>query len=82
MCCQGHGDFKMGIPGFPESKVAGVWSGVFFIEQEGEYTFFSKSDDGSHVWVDGEMVVDNDGLHGTLRGSGLFRPHPLGSVRC
>ena len=30
----------------------------------GEYTFYLKSDDGSKIKVNGQTVVDNDGLHG------------------
>jgi hypothetical protein len=28
------------------------------------YTFALTSDDGSRLFIDGEVVVDNDGLHG------------------
>ncbi len=30
----------------------------------GEYEFFTNSDDGSRLYIDGSLVVDNDGLHG------------------
>ncbi len=30
----------------------------------GTYTFYTNSDDGSRLYVDGVLVVDNDGLHG------------------
>lgn len=33
------------------------------IEKPGKYTFYTKSDDGSVLWVNGEKVVDNDGSH-------------------
>jgi len=33
------------------------------IQTSGSYTFFLKSDDGSMLMIDGEKVVDNDGLH-------------------
>ncbi len=36
----------------------------------GRYTFFSHSDDGSRVYIDGALVVDNDGLHGALEKAG------------
>jgi hypothetical protein len=28
------------------------------------YRFALNSDDGARLWIDGELVVDNDGLHG------------------
>jgi cytochrome c553 len=36
----------------------------------GSYTFYTSSDDGSALLVDGQKVVDNDGLHGTQEASG------------
>ena len=30
------------------------------------YEFALTSDDGSKLWIDGELVVDNDGLHGSV----------------
>ena len=30
----------------------------------GDYTFYLNSDDGSKLYIDGELVVDYDGLHG------------------
>ena len=34
------------------------------ILQGGDYTFYTASDDGSQLFVDGALVVNNDGLHG------------------
>ncbi|MCC5930065.1 MAG: alkaline phosphatase family protein [Cyclobacteriaceae bacterium] len=34
------------------------------IEKAGKYTFYTKSDDGSVLWINGVKVVDNDGSHG------------------
>lgn len=39
------------------------WEGYLHIERKGVYQFATKSDDGSVVYVDGQMVVDNDDLH-------------------
>ncbi|MCB0639519.1 MAG: metallophosphoesterase [Lewinella sp.] len=30
------------------------------------YTFYTRSDDGSRLYIDGELVVDNDGNHGAF----------------
>ena len=37
--------------------------GILPIEKAGEFRFWSRSDDGSRVWIDGKLVVDNDGIH-------------------
>ena len=36
----------------------------------GEYRFYLSSDDGSKLYIDGELVVDNDGGHGTIERMG------------
>lgn len=36
---------------------------VFLAPRDGEYTFRTTSDDGSWLWVDGQAVVVNHGLH-------------------
>jgi hypothetical protein len=38
--------------------------GYIDIPVEGVYTFETASDDGSRIWIDDEMAVDNDGSHG------------------
>ena len=50
--------------GFPGDHFIGEWTGVVVIKQGGSYTFASSSDDGSHIWIDGMMVVNNEGIHG------------------
>ena len=35
------------------------------IEEGGGFTFQIGSDDGSRLWIDNAMVIDNWGLHGT-----------------
>jgi hypothetical protein len=58
-------DFKKAIPGFNSNdKYAMRWSGQMMAPRNGRYCFWTQSDDGSQVWVDGKRVVDNDGNHG------------------
>lgn len=38
---------------------------VILIPAGGTYGVSTASDDGSKLWIDGVLVVDNDGLHGT-----------------
>ncbi len=40
------------------------WTGFLEIKIAGNYLFRTSSDDGSRFFVNGVMVVDNDGLHG------------------
>lgn len=49
-------------------------SGTINIPTTGSYTFYTSSDDGSKLYIDGfdaaHQVVNNDGLHGTVEASG------------
>jgi alpha-L-fucosidase len=38
--------------------------GYIMVPSTDIYAFFTNSDDGSALWIDGKKVVDNDGLHG------------------
>jgi len=40
-----------------------VYEGYVRAPQEGLYAFSLDSDDGSRLYIGGELVVDNDGLH-------------------
>ena len=60
-----------GDPNDPSVKefrapVCVTWTGWYQVEQEGDYVFTSRSDDGSWVWVDGDLMVDNGGAHGPI----------------
>lgn len=46
------------------------YKGFIRIETAGTYTFFTSSDDGSKLFINGIEVVDNDGLHGQREESG------------
>lgn len=39
------------------------YSGFLLVEKEGEYEFSLTSDDGSMLYIDNSVLVDNDGLH-------------------
>ena len=41
-----------------------AFSGMIKIGQEGVYTFYTDSDDGSRLYIHDELLVDNDGIHG------------------
>jgi hypothetical protein len=46
------------------------WTGKIRIAQDGKYSFFLTSDDGSRLFIDGHQVVDNGGLHAVEEKSG------------
>ncbi len=39
------------------------FTGDITIQADGNYRFGTTSDDGSRLWINGQLVVDNDGLH-------------------
>jgi len=58
-------------PGFTyKNNYAVRWTGFLKINSGGKYKFFLRSDDGSKLWIDSSLVVNNDGCHGyrTRRG--------------
>ena len=46
------------------------WSGTVQIAKAGEYSFHTSSDDGSRLYIDGMLVVDNWGPHSWQTKSG------------
>lgn len=58
------------------SNYALRFDGFFRSEREGNYQFTLASDDGSRLWVDGELVVDNDGIHPMKAEQGRVRLAP------
>ncbi len=48
------------------------YSGFIKINTTETYTFYTSSDDGSKLFIDGNEVVDNDGLHDILETSGTI----------
>jgi uncharacterized cupredoxin-like copper-binding protein len=52
------------------------FQGQLPIEQAGSYTFQLASDDGSQLYIDGQLVVDHDGLHGPTWQEGTVTLQP------
>ncbi len=46
------------------------FTGHIKIDQPGEYTFYIASDDGSRFYIDGSLLINNDGLHGMVEKNG------------
>ncbi len=56
-----------------DNGFAFVFEGDLSAPADGEYQFSIASDDGSRLLVDGDTVVDNDGIHGNEQRSGKVR---------
>ncbi|MGE0478826.1 MAG: PA14 domain-containing protein [Phycisphaerae bacterium] len=52
--------------------VGAVYTGYVTVPQDGLYTLFTESDDGSRLLVGSQLVVNNDGLHGMQERSGVI----------
>src|SRR5439155_23157323 len=48
------------------------WIGYVFPPAPATYTFYTSSDDGSKLYVGGQLVVNNDGLHSAQERSGTI----------
>jgi hypothetical protein len=60
-------DFTEGFPGVTnrDEWFAIDYTGRFWINKPGTYQFSLSSDDGSKLYIDDFLVIDNDGIHAT-----------------
>jgi hypothetical protein len=64
------------------NNFAAEFKGNVIIKKAGSYEFFTKSDDGSFLFINDKRVVSNDGLHGMRERSGSINlPKGLASIR-
>jgi hypothetical protein len=42
-----------------------IWDGYVYIDKDGEYQFGINSDDGSMLYIDDKLLIDNGGMHGS-----------------
>jgi len=54
-----------------DERFALRFRGFLNVQLTGVYQFFVTSDDGSRLLIDGEVVVDHDGLHGATEKTGI-----------
>lgn len=55
--------------GGPSDYFALKSTGEFVVPKDGSYTFYLTSDDGSRLYIDGKLVVDNNALQGATEKS-------------
>lgn len=53
-----------------------VFSGYLNVAEAGEYVFYLASDDGSALYLDGERIVNNDGIHASREKNAEVRLEP------
>jgi hypothetical protein len=65
-------DFQLGFPGITNrfEWFAIDYKGKFWVQKPGRYRFFLESDDGSRLYIDDKLVIDNDGVHAPWTTSG------------
>lgn len=70
----------LGIP-LANDNAAALWTGFITVPEAATYRFTTRSDDGSVLAIDGNVVVDNNGDHGVRNVSGTVHlaagRHPL-----
>ena len=73
-------DFSNGNGAFREGGATDQFglkvTGDFEVEEGGAYRFEIGSDDGALLYIDGELVVDNDGVHAFRREDGSIELDP------
>ncbi|GAB5522779.1 MAG: hypothetical protein Roseis2KO_06510 [Roseivirga sp.] len=57
-------------PRMQEEQFAFEYSGYLNIPADGAYRFYLSSDDGSQLFINDKLVIDNDGLHGMVEKEG------------
>jgi hypothetical protein len=64
--------FSGGFPGvLKQDDWFGIrYEGSFFIPNDGQFAFEVTSDDGAILYIDGQQVVDVDGIHAAVTSSG------------
>lgn len=65
-------EFTEGFPGVTNriEWFAIDYTGRFYIDKPGKYRFALASDDGSKLYIDSRVIINNDGIHATLRVDG------------
>ena len=58
-------DFRRGFPGVTKrfEWFAIDYTGRFWIDNPGTYSFVLTSDDGAKLYIDDQLIIDNDGQH-------------------
>ncbi len=55
-----------------KEKYGVMLEGFIKIPEAEVYIFYLSSDDGSKLFINGELLIDNDGLHGMVEKKGVI----------
>ena len=69
-------NFSTIVKGETAESFRATFSGYIKITQRGVYTFSVKSDDGSYLYINGELIVDNGGGHSATEKAGHVALYP------
>jgi len=70
-------EISMYVPaGKKKDRFANRFSAMIETPKRGKYTFYVTSDDGSRIYINGKLVVNNDGLHGMSEKKGTVSLSP------
>ena len=67
---KGHSPTISLLPALRKDRFALRFTGYVKIENSAIYNWFIASDDGSKLYIDDELIIDNDGDHGTVEKQG------------
>lgn len=67
--------YEIGLDNIPfkQEKFGLVLKGSIEIRKNALYTFHLNSNDGSKLYIDGKLVIDNDGMHGAVEKEGEIK---------
>jgi hypothetical protein len=64
-----------------KESFAAIWTGTLRLPKDAEYTFTLKSHDGSLLYLDGELLIDHDGVHPFKESASKSAPMKAGDHR-
>ena len=59
--------------GSPPQTFSAIWTGSFIVFQGATFTVGTTSDDGSWLYIDDKLIVDNGGNHAERKAAGSLR---------
>ena len=62
--------FKLGEIPAADANFALLMIGAVKVKKAGNYIFYCGSNDGSQLYMDNNLLIDNDGYHGYIERSG------------
>jgi S1-C subfamily serine protease len=63
----------LSVLGENRDQAAVKFEGYLQVPVDDLYAFYLTSDDGSRLWINDRLLIDNDGLHATRESCGLMR---------